>query len=97
MTTLSQLQVASLLSIPPAQVLQLARNGAFPQPTSVGGILMWDNTAVTTFVSTFWTPTFAHGWKPIGPALATFNFTVAAAAPPGPGLRDLVNNPLFDV
>jgi hypothetical protein len=96
-STLSQLQVASLLSIPPAQVLQLARNVSFPQPTTVGSVLMWDSTAVATFVSTFWTPTFAHGWKPTGPALATFNFTLAAAAPPGPGLRDLVNDPLFDV
>jgi hypothetical protein len=29
---------------------------------------------------------------PAGP-----NFTIAAAAPPGPGLGDLVNDPLFDV
>jgi hypothetical protein len=87
MTTLTQAQVASALAIPQPEVLMLARNISFPRPTTVGAVLMWDATAVSTFQTTLWAPAIARGWRPVASQLASFPFGTAAAANPGPSYK----------
>jgi hypothetical protein len=81
----NQTQVAAALGIPVPTFLMLARNPAFPKPTgSVNGVITWASGDITAFL-VLWNAAKAHGWKPVPAALASFPFTVAAAANPGPG------------
>jgi hypothetical protein len=78
------------------QLLALMSNPQFPTPTSGNGLSSTWASGITAFAST-WNSVKSNGWKVSPAALATFNFSYAAAHSPGPYYTPAASDPLFDI